>query len=168
MNPLRITVILLSLMGLQGLACIEREVPPELVQTTEKLRTAIQANADTRVIMFDAIAKNMKAQHEAQLKLFFDKRVLELQLERAKDGQGTDSVPVAPIEALFAKIKDYRDEFDNDIAAEREKWLNDPNLKIEAALAETTALYIQSIDNFAREMAKISALTKIQATKVGG
>ena len=167
MKPVRLLIIITSLFAMQGLACIEREVPPELVQTTQRPNEVVEANAQTRMIMFDAMAKNMKQQHEAQLKLLFDKRILELQLERAKDGQGAESVPVAPIEALFVLIADYRDTFDKDIVAERAKWLNDPNLQIEAALVQATSLYIQSIDAFAREMARIGSLTKIGATKVG-
>lgn len=132
----------------------EKSVPPETAECAALLEKAAKANVESRTAMFDAMATNMDEQHEAQLNLFMEAMI-------RKYGVETDSRKVVPEDKLRAaheEMAKMRAQFKEDIKKEREKWLDDPNLKLEVALAEANNQYVKSVSDFARELERISGI----------
>lgn len=141
MNRCMVILIAITLSGCSG---FQNEVPPEAVVAIQTLDRASSANAQTRTRLFDTLAKNMRAMHEKQLDLIMDR-----ELAAASVG---GSVPVEKVNELIKQRELTRTRFESDLAIERVKWLNDPNLQIETQMISALNGYIKSIDDFAREL----------------
>lgn len=129
---------------LSGCSGFQNEVPPEAVVAIQTLDRASSANAQTRTRLFDTLAKNMRAMHESQLDLIMQKELAAASV--------SGSVPIEKVNELVRQRETTRTRFESDLATERIKWLNDPNLQIEAQMISALNGYIKSIDDFAREL----------------